>query len=293
MKRSVPCVFQRTVSLLLSFFLTLTLTLTLLGGEIGLLFGNPDFLEQVINEESLMTERLEKTRSEISSLSESYGFSMETMDPWVNPEMYREFGKQVAAWTVSFMQNSSFQQMPVFSTEGMKAALASDPGFTGNETYQGEATLTAACDRIRRIVTDSMLPLREDVINPLLNKLTALMDPYELMSSVRYGWLCMLGITILLTGIIGLAGSRKLIFPLRDIGSAAAAAGIVFLALALLLTLMPDSFWALNALFGKTMMILRMRLALIFGGSGFVLLLLWLFLAVTWKHTMNHGGKEK
>ena len=182
--------------------------------------------------DTVIREEQEMLRRRLDGIAEIYGIPVEPAVNALDETVLRDLNHQASRWWSGVMMTGKPAEWVTWNTEELElemvaAAEAAAPDDTENAAYMSMAGMEA----IRRSVLRTVLPIRQEIIEPALQKVRQKIDlPNLITFFLGIPWAA-LAVCALLAGLIALLESRRIRRCLKYIGAALGAAALVTVAL--------------------------------------------------------------
>lgn len=220
----------RACAVCLAFILALTMTLTTVLGGFLLLSRKPGLYTDVLMNETLTEMRMKRIDERLEHISAQYGFQADTVRPLITAESLNAYVRQVSDWFCRFLRGNPVWQMPEWNGNGLTEAILQDPGFiSGTEEWRRTGEAANAAYAIINAVTGTVLPLRSDLMNPVLEKISEKVDLTRIVTVLPTLFWLLCCVAFLCTGLQALLLSRRLTTMLRFTGAAFGATALLMI----------------------------------------------------------------
>ena len=165
----------------------------------------------------------------IQTLADLYGFPAEQAVSVAGEDTIRDLNAQASRWWSSILLTGRPTEKISWNAELQLPAEEAEADIPETEN-EAQNLAAAGLEEVRRGVIRTVLPVRQEVIEPGLQKVRKRIDlPNLLAFAVGMPWAA-LALCALLAGLIALLESRKIRLSLQYIGAALGAAAIVLVA---------------------------------------------------------------
>ena len=154
------------------------LVLGLLTAEMVLVMKNASIHESIACSDKVISEVTTKTDELIERLSEKYGFDPATVKKEADREAVIQFAKSCVKWWMDIPQNGLTGDVPEWKNENIYNIVRVDNGFrsTVPEYEQRSTARDKIGYAIEKLISESVFPVRKDVIRPAFEMLSGRMD---------------------------------------------------------------------------------------------------------------------
>lgn len=223
---------ERGLAWIVTFLLTVILTVTLLGFSALQMITSARMHLSVAADDSMLDRQLQAIYNDIDLMAAEYGFSSDEVKAAVSREELEEYNRKAAEWWTRLLTEGEGGAVPQWYSGSLEDLIYAE----AEEKELGEKPQTIITD-LTEMIENTVLPVRETTLafGSKLAKEKA--DIRGIIRSVQK--LPTLGILLSLAcaGLIALLLGRDLFSSLKYYGTAAAATGITVLAASIALVL--------------------------------------------------------
>ena len=224
-----PALPARIAAWGIAFLLTVTLTITALGGPAAAnrIFTDETLHIRIATDESVIREQMDKVSGEIRELAEDYSFSAEAVIGALPRTAFEELNKDTARWWTRIVAEGVMGEIPSWTageqiTEAIASSLDMDkiPEEEQSETVRGIAVA------IEKAVNRTVMPFRKALVTLAVRYTSRKADIPGMIRFAAQVPLTALVLSILLAGLIALLLGKRIRWSLKYYGASFAGAGI-------------------------------------------------------------------
>ena len=182
--------------------------------------------------DTVIREEQEMLRRRLDGIADIYGIPVEPAVNALDEATLRDLNTQASQWWSGVMKTGKPAGWVTWNTEELEQAMVAAAETAAPENTEDAVSLSmAGMEAIRRSVVRSVLPMRQEIIEPGLQKVRQKIDLPNLITFFLGIPGAALAICVLLSGLIALLESRYIRGCLKYIGAALGAAALVIIAL--------------------------------------------------------------
>ena len=224
-----PALPARIAAWGIAFLLTVTLTITALGGlaAVNRVFTGEELHVRTATGEDVIREQMDKVSGEIRELAEDYSFSAEAVISVLSREDFEELNRETAKWWTRIMTDGIMDEIPAWTadarvTEAIAASLEPEktPGEEWDETVKGIAIA------IEKAVNRTVMPFRKALVTLAVRYTSRKADLPGMIRFAAQIPLAGIALSFLLAGVIALLLGKQIRWSLKYYGAALAGAGL-------------------------------------------------------------------
>jgi len=231
---------ERGAAWILTFFLTVLLSVTLLSTIAVQAFSSSGLHLRVATDNGLMDGEIHHIYEQIDRMAEEYGFSAEAVKSSVSQEELKNKNSEAAAWWTRLLTEGEMSAFPKWDASSIEEAVYS----TIDAEKSPEEPRAIVAD-IVSVIERAVFPMRESLLTTGMKYVETSVDLAGSVRSLQKVPLFALMLSLLVAGLIALLLGREFIRCLKHFGTAVAGTGMVLAAVCVTtLVLQPSKMFA-------------------------------------------------
>lgn len=183
----------------------------------------------VANDESMLKEQQSHIHEMIDLYAEEYGFNADEVKATVTLDALRKMNEDAATWWTRLLTEGTASAAPRWDASGIEDTVYR----TMEEGSTADPSMIVA--DLSDVIQRTVFPMRESLLIPGIGMVNERADLASIIQSIRKVPLLMLVLTAAMAGLIALLLGKEIFRILKYYGTAMAAAGMVILAVGLMI----------------------------------------------------------
>lgn len=229
-KEIKPALPARAAAWAVAFLLTITLTVTALGGPAAAnrILTDETLHVRTATDESVIREQMEKVSGTVRELSEDYSFSADAVISAMNRDSFVEINRKTAEWWTGIVSNGLMDEIPAWNADEEVLGAISDTlkPIPGQEETEREETVKEIATEIEKAVGRTVMPLRKALVTLAVGYASRKTDLPGLIRLASEIPLFAAAGSLFLAGLIAFLLGKKIRCSLKYYGAAFAGAGL-------------------------------------------------------------------